>query len=129
MKDKCVNEEKMDKKENYPTIDVKRTGLNLKRICQENHLSIAVLQNYLGLSCPQTVYRWFSGHAVPSLDHLYALSHLLKLPIEKLLVKERLLGRNCVYILVRETMLVKNWEFIMRMMNYQSKQKLKIHRR
>lgn len=113
----------MSAKKGYPTIDVKRTGLNLKRICKERQISISELQSYLGLACPQTVYRWFSGQAVPSLDHLYALSSLLKLPMEKLLVKERLTGQNSVYVLMKEQQIIKNWEFIMRMTNYQKRRR------
>ena len=86
----------LEKKE-YPVIDMKRTGLNLKRICEERHLSVAELQSFLGLSCPQTVYRWFSGQTIPNIDNLFALGNLLNLPIEKLLVRE-LFSKKIVFI-------------------------------
>ena len=105
----------------YPTIDMKRTGWNLKRICEDRHISVTELQHFLGLSCPQSIYRWFSGQAVPSVDHLFALASLFKLPMEKLLVKKLFLEKNSLYFFMTEQPLVKNWEFIMRMMNYQNK--------
>lgn len=43
------------------------------------------IQNYLVLSCPQPVYRWFQGKTLPSVDHLYALSRLLGVHMEELL--------------------------------------------
>jgi len=111
----------MLKEKGYPTIDVKRTGLNLKRLCKENSLSVALLQDYLGLACPQTIYRWFSGQALPSLDHLFALSYLLDLPIEKILVKELLFKTGSMVVMVHEPQIIKNWEFIMRAMDYRKK--------
>lgn len=50
----------------YPIIDIKRTGWNLKRICKERNISAVKLQTFLGLSCPQTVYHWFSGKTILS---------------------------------------------------------------
>jgi len=108
-------------KKGYPTIDVKRTGLNLKRICQERKLSVLELQRYLGLACPQTIYRWFSGQAIPSLDHLFALSSLLKLPMEKLLVKEQLFGENLIIVKMNEQEIIINWLFFMRLKSYYGK--------
>ncbi len=114
----------LEKKE-YPVIDMKRTGLNLKRICEERHLSVAELQSFLGLSCPQTVYRWFSGQTIPNIDNLFALGNLLNLPIEKLLVRELFSKKNSLYIWIIDQSLIRNWEFIMRMLNYQNRKRKK----
>lgn len=111
----------MLEKMEYPTIDVRRTGSNLKRICEDRHISVTELQQFLGLSCPQSIYRWFSGQAVPSVDNLFALASLLKVPMEKILVKKLFFNKNSLYFLMTEQPLVKNWEFIMRIMNYQNK--------
>lgn len=116
-----MHKKQMMGKMEYPTIDMKRTGQNLKRIFDERQISVGELQSFLGLSCPQTVYHWFSGQAVPSVDNLFALSNLLKIPMEKLLVKRLFSGKNCLYFLMIEQPLVKEWEFIMRMMNYRSR--------
>ena len=40
----------------------------------------------LHLSYPQSIYRWFKGIILPSVDHLYVLSRLLKIHMEDLLV-------------------------------------------
>lgn len=43
------------------------------------------IQQYLHLSCPQSIYRWFKGKILPSVDHLSALSLLLGVHMEELL--------------------------------------------
>lgn len=119
----------MLEKVEYPIIDIKRTGWNLKRICEDKKISAVELQNFLGLSCPQTVYRWFSGQAIPSVDNLFALGKLFKLPIDQLLVRKLFLSKNSFYILVTESTVVRGWEFTMRMMHYQNKRRRTVQNR
>ena len=40
------------------------------------------VQEYLGLGCVQSVYRWVDGINMPTIDNLYALSELLQVPID-----------------------------------------------
>ena len=47
---------------------------------------VKYIQEYLHLSCPQSVYRWFRGKVLPSVEHLCALSKLLNVHMEDLLV-------------------------------------------
>ena len=47
---------------------------------------VKYIQTYLQLSCPQSIYRWYKGKALPSLEHLSALSKLLHVHMEELLV-------------------------------------------
>ncbi len=67
-------------------IDMKRTGLQIKSMVLENGYSVKDIQDYLYLSCPQSIYRWFRGEALPSVDNLYRLSVLLKVHMEAFLV-------------------------------------------
>lgn len=61
----------------YPNIDMQRTGIRLKEFTQKRGYCVADIQEYLHLSCPQPVYRWFKGMILPSVDHLLMLSELL----------------------------------------------------
>ena len=70
----------------YPVIDPDRTGKQLKKLLEERGMGAREVQEYLHLSCPQPVYRWFKGKTLPSLDHLYALSILLGRHMEELVV-------------------------------------------
>ena len=47
---------------------------------------VKYIQEYLHLSCPQSIYRWYKGKVLPSLEHLSALSKLLHVHMEELLV-------------------------------------------
>ena len=48
----------MEKKElpRYPVIDIVATGRNIRRLRLEKGYSVNVLQEHLGLSCPQGIY-------------------------------------------------------------------------
>ena len=52
------------------TIDNKKTGLHLHNLLKDRGLSVKDVQSYLGLSCPQGIYRWLDGRALPSIDNL-----------------------------------------------------------
>lgn len=73
---------------NYPNIDMQRTGALLKKKIEDAGYTVKELQEKLLLSCPQPIYRWFKGKVLPSINHLYALSQLLHVHMEDLLVSE-----------------------------------------
>ncbi len=73
--------------ENKTIIDMEKTGDNLRRYANAYGYSVKDIQQYLGLSCPQPVYRWFKGTILPSVDNLLRLSELFHVHMEDLLVK------------------------------------------
>lgn len=73
---------------NYYHIDMIKTGMLLKDKITSAGYSVKEIQEILQLSCPQPIYRWFKGRILPSLDHLYMLSRLLKVHMEELIVPE-----------------------------------------
>ena len=76
----------------YEHIDMKKTGILLKYRIEKAGYTVKDIQKILQLSCPQPIYRWFKGMILPSVDHLYVLSRLLKIHME---VSERW---KCVYV-------------------------------
>ena len=76
--------------ESKTIIDMEKTGNNLRKYAYENGYSVKDIQQYLGLSCPQPVYRWFKGKGtiLPSVDNLFRLSELFHVHMEDLLVKQ-----------------------------------------
>ena len=48
----------MDHRE-YPKINMEKTGALIKGKVVEQGYTVKDIQNYLQLSCPQPVYRWF----------------------------------------------------------------------
>ena len=65
------------------------TGKRLKKLAQRKGYSVKEIQQYLGLSCPQPVYRWYKGIILPSVDNLLRLSELYQVHMEELLVRTR----------------------------------------
>ena len=72
----------------YPNINMEKTGLLLREKVLEQGYTVKDIQKYLGLSCPQPIYRWFKGKVLPTLDHLFMLSRMLDVHMEELLVLE-----------------------------------------
>ena len=82
----------------YQSIDQIKTGKKLKKILELAGYDVKYIQDYLHLSCPQSIYRWYKGKTLPSLEHLAALSRLLHMHMEELLVFQGgLLGSNSVW--------------------------------
>lgn len=73
----------------YPLIDKKKTGQWLKCLLLLHNLQPKDIQEYLSLGCIQTVYRWLNGTNVPCVDHLYAVSCLLEIPLDRMVVGDK----------------------------------------
>ena len=70
----------------FPVIDPVATGRNILRLRTERGLSVRDLQTYFGFAEPQAIYKWQKGQSLPSVDNLYALSALLGVPMDEILV-------------------------------------------
>lgn len=73
----------------FPVIDIARTGQNIKHIMKINGMTVRDLQEFLKLSTPQSIYHWFDGRNMPTIDNLYALSELFRLPVDALIKGNR----------------------------------------
>ncbi|MBQ7840662.1 MAG: helix-turn-helix transcriptional regulator [Lachnospiraceae bacterium] len=72
----------------YPVIDVEGTGRHLKTECEKRNITPKEIQEFLGLAALQSVYGWFQGRTLPSLDNFYALSRYLGMRMEELVVPQ-----------------------------------------
>ena len=70
----------------FPTIDMSATGANIARLRKQRGLSVRDLQAYFGFEEPQAIYKWQHGICLPNVDNLLALSALLNVPMEQILV-------------------------------------------
>jgi len=82
----------------YPTIDSIKTGQKIKELMLEKDLTPKDIQEYLSLTCIQTVYRWFKGTTIPSIDNLYALSELFDVTMDEIIQ-----GNRYHYYTIRES--------------------------
>ena len=70
----------------FPVIDLLATGENITRLRKERGLSVRDLQSWFGFEEPQAIYKWQWGKCLPSVDNLLALSTLLGVPMDAILV-------------------------------------------
>ena len=84
-------------KKNYPVIDILKTGQNIKRIMKLKGFNVKDIQEYLELGTPQSIYHWFEGRNMPTVDNLYALSELFQLPVDAMLIGKRKFECRCQY--------------------------------
>lgn len=71
----------------FPVIDLPATGENIRRLRQTKGLSVRELQQFFGFEEPQAIYKWQRGKSLPTVDNLYALSVLLDVPMNDILVE------------------------------------------
>lgn len=70
----------------FPVIDLQQTGRNIERRRRDAGMSVRELQAYFGFEYPQAIYKWQHGECLPTVDNLLALSRILHVRMEDLLV-------------------------------------------
>lgn len=70
----------------FPVIDNSLTGQHLREVCREKNISASRVHELLCLGSTQTVYDWFKGRTLPSLENMVALSVLLGYTVEDLII-------------------------------------------
>ena len=70
----------------FPVIDLAATGRNILNLRKEKGLSVKQMQLWFGFEEPRAIYKWQAGRCLPSLDNLYALSCLLQVPMDRIIV-------------------------------------------
>ncbi len=70
----------------FPVIDLAATGENISRLRRERGLTVRDVQSFFGFEEPQAIYKWQRGQSLPTVDNLYALSDLLDVPMNEILV-------------------------------------------
>jgi len=73
----------------FPVIDPVATGENIVRLRKARGLTVRDLQTYFGFEEPQAIYKWQWGKSLPTVDNLYALSALLDVSMDDILVSTR----------------------------------------
>ncbi|MCR5811436.1 MAG: helix-turn-helix domain-containing protein [Lachnospiraceae bacterium] len=71
-----------------PVIDLTATGQNIKNLRMAAGISVRDLQNILGFTNPQAIYKWQNGDSMPSIDNLVILAAVLGVTVDEILVVE-----------------------------------------
>ena len=74
----------------FPVIDLTATGRNIVRLRKARGLTVKDLQVYFGFEEPRAIYKWQRGETLPSVDNLYALSRILQVPMDSILIPRQL---------------------------------------
>ncbi len=69
-----------------PTINVKATGVRIRQLLDDADMSVRDLQNVMGFTTPQAIYKWLHGKCLPSIDNLVVLSMILDVPMNEIIV-------------------------------------------
>lgn len=70
----------------FPVIDPVKTGKNIRALRIKRGLSVKQLQQWFQFQEPRAIYKWQNGQSLPSIDNLYALSILFKVPMNEILI-------------------------------------------
>ena len=70
----------------FPVIDPVATGKNILRLRNARGMSVRDMQAFFGFDAPQAIYKWQQGTSLPTVDNLYALSALLEVSMEEILI-------------------------------------------
>lgn len=73
-----------------PVVNMRRTGERICMLREQRGLSVRQLQRLLGFATPQAIYKWQHGETLPTIDNLVALSAILNVPIEEILVTDEI---------------------------------------
>ena len=68
-------------------VDLEQTGENLKTLRSQKGLTVKDLCNILNITI-NSIYKWESGRAVPSIDNLVFLSSLYEVPLDSLVARK-----------------------------------------
>ena len=72
----------------YPVINSEKTGKNIKKIISRSGMKMDDVMNYLGIAERSSLYRWFRGERIPSLENMLALSALLGISVNDIVVTD-----------------------------------------
>lgn len=71
-------------------LDMIKTGQKINEVIKDSGYTVRELQEILHLEYPQSIYRWYKGMILPSVDHLFILSKVLNMHMEDLLVEREI---------------------------------------
>lgn len=69
-----------------PTIDMVRTGKNIRQLRMQSGLSVSSLQKMLGFSSPQAIFKWQRGDSLPSIDNLVILASIFHVRMDDIII-------------------------------------------
>ena len=69
-----------------PVLDLAATGAKIKTVMKDKGISARELQIIMDFPYVQTIYNWFAGKNMPTIDNLVVLAKILAVPMDDLVV-------------------------------------------
>ena len=69
-----------------PVVDIAATGEMINKLRKEAGLSVRDIQEVMGFSTPQAIYKWIWGKSMPKVDNLVILSALFNTSLDNIVI-------------------------------------------
>ena len=69
-----------------PVLDLAATGAKIKTVMKDKGITARELQIIMDFPYVQTIYNWFAGKNMPTIDNLVVLAKILAVPMDDLIV-------------------------------------------
>ena len=69
-----------------PMIDMKATGDKIKTFANDRGMTARDIQKVFGFGTPQTVFKWFRGATIPTIDNMVVLARVFGVTVDDILV-------------------------------------------
>ena len=69
-----------------PVLDLAATGAKIKTLMKDKGITARELQIIMDFPYVQTIYNWFAGKNMPTIDNLVVLAKILAVPMDDLVV-------------------------------------------
>ena len=69
-----------------PVLDLAATGAKIKTTLKQKGISVRELRVIMDFPYVQTIYNWFAGKNMPTIDNLIVLAKILAVPMDDLIV-------------------------------------------
>ena len=69
-----------------PVLDLAATGAKIKTVMKDKGLTARELQIIMNFPYVQTIYNWFAGKNMPTIDNLVVLAQILGVTMDDLVV-------------------------------------------
>ena len=69
-----------------PVLDLAATGAKIKTVMKDKGITARELQIIMDFPYVQTIYNWFAGKNMPTIDNLIVLAKILAVPMDDLVV-------------------------------------------
>ena len=69
-----------------PVLDLAATGAKIKTVMNDKGITARELQIIMDFPYVQTIYNWFAGKNMPTIDNLVVLAKILAVPMDDLVI-------------------------------------------